>query len=589
MRSPSEIIGTKGRSRRAVGIVSSVCLLSSAFKIGDCRHKLTLNQTTGSEALLRRAVTYHYHSKVHAKLKFSLKLAQLMALLVSLTCAIAAQQKIEATQAPFNDAAYRLGERLTYNVEFSHYVSAAHIELFVAGRGTLFNRDGIQLRAHVETVGIVNAALLSINNDYTTYVDPQTGLPYRAQQVVREAGRSSEAERDYNQPAGTDAIPSKLRTGESLGTFDLLSALYRVRSLPLTDRSSYLITVQHEGEQYRAEVKVIGRELIKTNVGSFNTIIARVNVKNSRDYNIQVYFSDDERHVPVRIVAEVQAGEIRADLAGSELTLPEPIQSGSPIQPIKTDPKASPTPRKPGKVPALPPAANSELPLKDVPFKIGEQLAYQVYLSSNAQQPVGAITLTLKARGRYFNRDGLLFSVTAQTSGPGARVFPVNDQITSYVDPTTLLPFRTELNLSEGKYRYSRAYNLDQNRGAAVSDSKERIEIPVGTHDLISTFYSIRTLDLWPPKQNALSIMATSQPRTLLVKSQRRETIEMGSQKINAIMVTLALVADDPQGDKMQIRLWIGDDARRLPLRIMAVTPLGPVRADLVIAPVTSQ
>jgi len=227
--------------------------------------------------------------------------------------------------------------------------------------------------------------------------------------------------------------------------------------------------------------------------------------------------------------------------------------------------------------------------LKDLPFKIGEQLAYQVYLSSNAQQPVGAITLTVKSRGRYFNRDGLLFSVTAQTTGPGARVFPVNDQITSYVDPTTLLPFRTELNLSEGKYRFSRTYSLDQNRGAAVSDSKERIEIPVGTHDLISTFYSIRTFDLWPSKQNAISLMATSQPRTLLVKSQRRETIEVGGQKINAIMLTLALSGDDPQGDKMQIRLWIGDDARRLPLRIMAVTPLGPVRADLVIAPVTSQ
>src|SRR5205807_1443161 len=170
-------------------------------------------------------------------------------------------------------------------------------------------------------------------------------------------------------------------------------------------------------------------------------------------------------------------------------------QSSSPIQPIKTTPRTSPTPRTPGGGQGLAPgpASNSEQPL-NLPFKVGEQLAYQVYLSSSAQQSVGTITLTLKARGRYFNRDGLLFSVTAQTTGPGARVFPVNDQITSYVDPSTLLPFRTELNLSEGKYRFSRVYSLDQNRGAAVSDSKERIEIPVGTHDLISTFYSIRTL-----------------------------------------------------------------------------------------------
>ena len=29
----------------------------------------------------------------------------------------------------------------------------------------------------------------------------------------------------------------------------------------------------------------------------------------------------------------------------------------------------------------------------------------------------------------------------------------------------------------------------------------------------------------------------------------------------------LTLTADDPQSDKMQIRIWIGDDTRRLPLR----------------------
>jgi hypothetical protein len=514
---------------------------------------------------------------VHPKLKFSLKIAQLMALLVWLSCTIAAQQANEATQAPFNGGAYRVGERLTYNVNFSHFVSAAHVELLVAARGNFFDREGIQLRAHVETVGIVNVALLSINNDYTTYVDPQTGLPYRAQQVVRQGGRTSEATHDYNQPAGMDAIPSKLRTGEFPGTYDLLSALYRVRAMPLAEGSTYLITAEHEGDQYRAEVKVTGRQLIKTNVGSFNTIVTRVNVKGSTDYEIRVYFSDDQRHVPVLIIARHPAGEIRAELTSSELSMPD----------LGPDPKSSPTPpiktgrRDPVKTPPTGPSVDA--PLKDVPFKIGEQLTYQVYLATEPQ-PVGTITFTLKARGRYFNRDGLLFAVTAQTTGPGGRVYPVNDQINSYVDPTTLLPFRTELNLSEGKYHITRAYDIDQNRGAATSDNKERIDIPVGTHDLISTFYSIRTFDLWPKNHNAISIMATTQPRTLFVESQRRETIDVGGQKITAIMLTLT-TPDDPQSDRLQIQMWVGDDARRLPLRIAALTPLGAVRADLVIRP----
>ncbi len=508
-----------------------------------------------------------------------------MALLVLLSCTIAAQQTNEATQAPFNEGAYRVGERLTYNVDFSHFVSAAHVELLVAARGTFFDREGIQLRAHVETVGIVNVALLSINNDYTTYVDPQTGLPYRAQQVVRQGGRTAEAARDYKQPAGMDAIPSKLRTGEFPGTYDLLSALYRVRAMPLTDGSTYLITAEHDGDQYRAEVKVTGRQLIKTNVGSFNTIVTRVNVKGSTEYEVRVYFSDDQRHVPVLIIARHPAGEIRAELTSSELSTPDlgPDPKSSPTPPIKTEPRDPRVRPTPGPVKTPSPRPSVEPPLRDVPFKIGEQLTYQVYLATEPQ-PVGTITFTLKARGRYFNRDGLLFAVTAQTTGPGARVYPVSDQINSYVDPTTLLPFRTELNLSEGKYHSTRAYNIDQNRGAATADSKERIDIPVGTHDLISTFYSIRTFDLWPKNHNAISIMATTQPRTLFVESLRRETIEVGGQKITAIMLALT-TPDDAQSDRMEIRMWVGDDARRLPLRILARTPLGAVRADLVIRP----
>ena len=49
------------------------------------------------------------------------------------------------------------------------------------------------------------------------------------------------------------------------------------------------------------------------------------------------------------------------------------------------------------------------------------------------------------------------------------------------------------------------------------------------------------------------------------------------------------LTTDDPQSDRLQLRMWVGDDARHLPLRFAAVTELGPVRADLVIVPLTPQ
>lgn len=228
----------------------------------------------------------------------------------------------------------------------------------------------------------------------------------------------------------------------------------------------------------------------------------------------------------------------------------------------------------------MPPAVAPPL---DLPFKIGEQLNYQIYLAGTAAS-VGSITLSVRTRGRYFNRDGLLLSATAQTTPPGARVFPVSDRINSYVDPTTLLPFRTEIALSEGKYRANRNYDLDQNRGAATPEKGGRIDIPVGTHDLLSLVYAIRTFDLTPKRQNAISIMAIDRPRTLFVSALRRETIELNGQKISTIFLTLT--TDDTQPDRMQLRIWVGEDARHLPLRIAAVTELGAVRADLSINPV---
>ncbi|MCA1626755.1 MAG: DUF3108 domain-containing protein, partial [Acidobacteria bacterium] len=66
-----------------------------------------------------------------------------------------------------------------------------------------------------------------------------------------------------------------------------------------------------------------------------------------------------------------------------------------------------------------------------------------------------------------------------------------------------------------------------------------------------------------------------------------REVIELGGERIPAVQ--LSLMTDEAQGDRLGLRLWMSTDRRRLPLRITANTPLGPVRADLSILPLTRQ
>ena len=494
-----------------------------------------------------------------------------------------AQSKSDSVSLPFSPAPYRTGERLTYNVSFSNFISAAHVELQVGARGVFFGREGFQLRAHVETTGLVNAALFAINNDYVTYVDPATGLPFHSQQVVREGTRTSDSARAFNEPAGATTAPSKLRNGESGGTYDFLSALYRLRALPLAEGSSHYLSVRGETEDYQAEVKVTGRQTIKTTVGSFNTFVAQVRVSNNsraNNYRIRIFFSDDERHIPVLITARIGAGELRAELAGSDFVKPV-VPVAVPNTPVRP-PIAGPTPV----VPPQPPAESGNDNLDNLPFKVGEQLNYQIFVGDIAP-PAGTAAFQVRARARHFDRDALLFTLRAQTTNAAQRLFFANDQMSSYVDPKTLLPFRSEMNLTEGTRRLNQTLTINQDYGTATSDKGQRIEIPIGTHEYLSFFYLARTFNITPPRRNAVSILVNNQPKTLFITSLKREAIQIGSQSIPAIM--LSLTTDDPQPDRYLFRVWISEDKRRLPLRLTASTQLGQVRADLAIIPLTAQ
>ena len=467
----------------------------------------------------------------------------------------------------FSQAPYRVGERLTYNISFSSFPTAAHAEFEVVSRGVHFGREAIELRAHVETTGVVNVALFAINNDYATYIDPETGLPFRSQETARDAMKSADSSQDFSQPAGNEAIPPQVSA--LAGTFDFLSAFYRARALPLNDGAEYDLSIRDQGVTYQVELKVVGRETVRTNVGSFDTIVTQVKASNSRFSNVRIYFTDDERHVPVLFTAKVSSGRLTAELAASEMVKPPPGPAG-PAPVI-----AAPAPNPAATAPPVAP-----IPV-DLPFPLNEQLNYQVFVGTS-MTPMGRATFQVRGRSRYFERDGIFLTVTAQTTDALARVFVAKDQIDSYVDPRGLLPYRTVLNLVEGARRFNQTRTVNQDTGT-VTTERGRIEIPVGTHDYVSFFYALRMFNLTLAKRNAIPVLVENKPKTVIVTATKHEQIGLGQSVIPAIALTIT--TDDPESDKYQLRMWVSDDRRRLPLRITAMTQIGPVRADLAILP----
>ena len=514
----------------------------------------------------------------------SLKLAIACLLLVlgAFVLPVSAQQIDDPTYQPFSPAPYSVGERLTYNVSFSSFLAAAHVELSVASRGVFFGREGIKLTGRVETNGVVSAALFAINNEYTAYIDPATGQPFRVEQSIRQSSRMAQTFADLTQPSGAGVAASK-RSAELLGSYDFLAAIYRLRALPLTSGSTYSVSVNNENQNYRVEVRIHDRQMINTSAGSFSALVSQVRVKNETagdSYSLKAYFSDDQRHIPLLITTRVSTGEVKVELAGSTFVTPPVAAPTRPTAPAPGTPPAKP----PVAVPGTP--AGDDASLKDLPFKVGEQLNYRLYLP-NVTGSVASATFQVRARSKYFDRDGLQFTVSAQTTNALQKLFVANDTMTSYVDPKTLLPFRTEFVFSEGRHRSAGKLTINQEYGTVTSDKGEKIEIPIGTHDYLSYFYVVRTFNLTPGKRNAISILVDNKPKTLFITAIKVENVQLGSETIPATLISLT--TDDPQADKFQLRGWISNDKRRLPLRLTAMTELGLVRADLDIIPLVSQ
>src|SRR5215831_18421600 len=80
---------------------------------------------------------------------------------------------------PSTGSPIRIGERLTFNVSWSNFVTAGRLELETVGRGAYFDRQGYQLRTKATTVGAVRTIFLELDDQYTSYVAAGTMLPYR--------------------------------------------------------------------------------------------------------------------------------------------------------------------------------------------------------------------------------------------------------------------------------------------------------------------------------------------------------------------------------------------------------------------------
>lgn len=104
--------------------------------------------------------------------------------------------------------------------------------------------------------------------------------------------------------------------------FDPISLMYYVRGLDLTPGRTHEFTIVADGKVYKVSAVVGDRETIGTPYGTFKTVVVEPKMESSagmfkdEQKRLLIWYTDDARHIPVRIRSELKIGSITVSLKG---------------------------------------------------------------------------------------------------------------------------------------------------------------------------------------------------------------------------------------------------------------------------------
>ena len=217
------------------------------------------------------------------------------------------------------------------------------------------------------------------------------------------------------------------------------------------------------------------------------------------------------------------------------------------------------------------------------PFQVGEQLTFDIsWLNITAGTAVMAVT----GAGVDGDRPLVKLVTTAQSRPAITKFFPVDNRVESLLDPATLLPEHLTFKRREGKKKEDIEYAFQQKEGKVTvlkGGMTEILDMPPGTQDVISCLYYARSaLSFQPGASLTMNVYHDKKNRKLDVRVEEIETI---SGPWGTVETARLLVVMPFQGlflNQGNIRVWLTNDERRIPVRMKAKVVIGSIVADLI-------
>jgi Protein of unknown function (DUF3108) len=215
-------------------------------------------------------------------------------------------------------------QTLTYEVDWRVFTAGTAVLHFeVAG-------DREKLTANADTLGAINM-LFHASDQFQSNFDRTKGCTYQFDKQTIEGRRkvNSTLRMDYAQSKSildeknlVTGVSKHVESPISGCMTDLLTGVFYGSSQPMEVGHNFLMPVVDAMHNVTVTMKIEGREVIKTPLGTFKTIrvqpTADAGVVKNRG-NIWIWYTDDDRHLPVQMRARLFWGTITFRLIGNEI------------------------------------------------------------------------------------------------------------------------------------------------------------------------------------------------------------------------------------------------------------------------------
>lgn len=226
------------------------------------------------------------------------------------------------------------------------------------------------------------------------------------------------------------------------------------------------------------------------------------------------------------------------------------------------------------------PAAKVE---RTVPFRVGEQLFYDISWSSFITATAATATVTVREKRQAYGSLAYYVVAEGRPTPFVAMLYSVYYKDDSWVDAYTLLPQRSSLFSQEQTRRENEVTTFDRAHDTVRvevqeggSTSARNLKVPPGAHDALSAICTLRAMPMVAGTRTQMPMVFNGNVYQLQLTIETREplTTPMGTRTAWRVTPVL-LEGGKPAGSPRGMVIWISDDARRLPLKMQVELPVG--------------